>query len=223
MRRTHGPLRHGISGSVMLRLRFSPANWTNADDSRNYLPIIWQVSQEPRFRHARTPRRRRAEAIRAPAPAMPARGATGVCTPPAAVFLPRRNASRWKRFLRAGRSSRHLRSFPFQRNKNPRAEKPFEALAHKRLPADGKSAHREVPLHDANAGGQTAPAANAQPALILARMVGLDPRAKLPSAGRYVHIGWQEFLPRCHRLRQVEVVPMRATRHRVAPGRPVSQ
>lgn len=143
--------------------------------------------------------------------------------PPTAVFLPRRNASRWKRFLRAGRSSRHLRSFPFQRNKNPRAEKPFEALAHKRLSADGKSARREVPLHDANAGGQTAPAANAQPALILARMVGLDPRAKLPSAGRYVHIGWQEFLPRCHRLRQVEVVPMRATRHRVAPGRPVSQ
>ena len=82
MRRTHGPLRHGISGSVMLHLRFSPANWTNADDSRNYLPIIWQVSQEPRFRHVRTPRRRRAEAIRAPAPAMPARGATGVCTPP---------------------------------------------------------------------------------------------------------------------------------------------
>ena len=145
-------------------MSFSSANWTNADDSRNYLPIIWQVSQEPRFRHARTPRCRRAEAIRAPAPAMPARGATGVCTPPAAVFLPRRNASRWKRFLRAGRPSRHLRSFPFQRTKNPRAVKSFEAFAHKRLPADGKSARREVPLHDANAGGQTASAANAQPA-----------------------------------------------------------
>ena len=181
-----------------------------------------RVTQEPRFRHARTPRRRRTEAIRTPAPAMLARGATGVCTPYRG-FLPRRSASRWKRFLRARRSSRHLRSFPFQRDKKPRAEKPFEALAHKRLPADGKSARRVVPLHDANAGGQTASAADAQPALILARMVGLKPGAKLLSAGRYVHIGWQEFLPRCHRLRQVEVVPMRATRHRVAPGRPVSQ
>ena len=134
------------------------ADWTNADDSRNYLPFFRQVSQEPRLRHARASRRRRAEAIRAPTPATPARGTTGVCTPPTAVFLPRRNASRWKRFPRAGRSSRHLRSFSFQRNKKPRAEKLFEALAHKRLPADGKSARREAPLHDANAGGQTAPA-----------------------------------------------------------------
>lgn len=134
------------------------ADWTNADDSRNYLPFFRQVSQEPRPRHARASRHRRAEAIRAPTPATPARGTTGVCTPPTAVFLPRRNAFRWKRFPRAGRSSRHLRSFPFQRNKIPRAEKLFEALAHKRLPADGKSARREAPLHDANAGGQTAPA-----------------------------------------------------------------
>lgn len=134
------------------------ADWTNADDSRNYLPFFRQVSQEPRPRHAWASRRRRAEAIRAPTPATPARGTTGVCTPPTAVFLPRRNASRWKRFPRAGRSSRHLRSFPFQRNKKPRTEKLFEALAHKRLPADGKSARRETPLHDANAGGQTAPA-----------------------------------------------------------------
>lgn len=56
-------------------------NWTNADDSRNYLPFFRQVSQEPRPRHARASRRRRAEAIRAPTPATPARGTTGVCTP----------------------------------------------------------------------------------------------------------------------------------------------
>ena len=57
------------------------ADWTNADDSRNYLPFFRQVSQEPRPRHARASRRRRAEAIRAPTPATPARGTTGVCTP----------------------------------------------------------------------------------------------------------------------------------------------
>lgn len=56
-------------------------DWTNADDSRNYLPLFRQVSQEPRPRHARASRRRRAEAIRAPTPATPARGTTGVCTP----------------------------------------------------------------------------------------------------------------------------------------------
>ena len=38
-------------------------DWTNADDSRNYLPFFRQVSQEPRPRHARASRRRRAEAI----------------------------------------------------------------------------------------------------------------------------------------------------------------
>lgn len=56
-------------------------DWANADDSRNYLPFFRQVSQEPRPRHARASRRRRAEAIRAPTPATPARGTTGVCTP----------------------------------------------------------------------------------------------------------------------------------------------
>ena len=56
-------------------------DWTNADDSRKYLPFFRRVSQEPRPRHARTPRRRRTEAIRTPAPAMPTRGATSVCTP----------------------------------------------------------------------------------------------------------------------------------------------
>ena len=56
-------------------------DWTNADDSRKYLPFFRRVSQEPRPRHARASRRRRAEAIRAPTPATPTRGTTGVCTP----------------------------------------------------------------------------------------------------------------------------------------------
>ena len=133
-------------------------DWTNADDSSNYLPFFSAGE-------SRTPPPSRSGI--APSQGRGDKGADsgnarerndGRLYPPTAVFLPRRNASRWKRFPRAGRSSRHLRSFPFQRNKKPRAEKLFEALAHKRLPADGKSARRETPLHDANAGGQTAPA-----------------------------------------------------------------
>lgn len=133
-------------------------DWTNADDSRNYLPFFRQVSQEPRPRHARASRRRRAEAIRAPTPATPARGTTGVCTP-----LPQ--SSYRAETCPAGRGFRArdgllaiCAAFPSSGTKKPRAEKLFETLAHKRLPADGKSARREAPLHDANAGGQTAPA-----------------------------------------------------------------
>lgn len=118
-------------------------DWTNADDSRNYLPFFRQVSQEPRPRHARASRRRRAEAIRAPTPATPARGTTGVCTPlPQSSYRAEtRPAGRGFRAQdgllaicaafpssgtknRAPRSSsKPSRTNAFQRMANPRAEK----------------------------------------------------------------------------------------------------
>lgn len=112
-------------------------DWTNADDSRNYLPFFRQVSQEPRPRHARASRRHRAEAIRAPTPATPARGTTGVCTPYRGLLAAQK---------RVPLEEVSARGTVFS---------PFAQLS---LPAKQKTARREAPLHDANAGGQTAPA-----------------------------------------------------------------